>query len=638
MSAAPTDRMDTSCACGARFRVPTSAVGKKAKCPKCGVVFTIQAGEMAQAPSLNANVKLPPKPKPAAPASVEASSGSDADSLLDDLAQMERQAPAVGGSTPAALCVKCGQALAPGAKACMNCGYNSATGKTVRAASARQVKVAKAMSERGRFALGVTLSGVAALVSALIWFTIAKATLSEFGLLAWAVGLACGLGMLKGWGKESPIGGLIAAAMSTGGIVLAKALIFGLIVYASLTGNTDDIKIQRLVVADRLTQQRLEEEGVYDDEEWDKRYDELYPQMEIRAQAMSDGKVREMIQELRDENAGGKALEGETGAKRSRLASFQAQKSATLALAMPLDRSWAETYKKQVLELGSLAEAELDTRIREMEAWEASGKWNDEEYIRAACITELASKELREDTDRFDFSAPVEQRSKIWAEWVEKGTAECQEKSHEERVAFLREIERKDERDGKIGHLALHRAGQRANQAGLPPESDTRDEYYEEEESKLADVDDATLDREIAALDAWEKEHRWNDEQYVHSLVAYHFARVESSERLEPRWEDDDDENDELTDEEWAEVYQAGVRRADSLGPEERLTLAHKIDSGEIWREQMEQESGGQVTAAAVGLFSAFFQSMFQPIDLLFFGLAIFTAYKIGAKGTAEDN
>lgn len=33
------------CACGAKYRFPDSAMGKKAKCKRCGVVFTLEVDE-----------------------------------------------------------------------------------------------------------------------------------------------------------------------------------------------------------------------------------------------------------------------------------------------------------------------------------------------------------------------------------------------------------------------------------------------------------------------------------------------------------------------------------------------------------------------------------------------------------------
>lgn len=639
MSAAPTDRMDTTCACGARFRVPTSAVGKKAKCPKCGVVFTIQAGEMAQAPAPSANIKLPPKPKPAAPASVEASSGSDADSLLDDLAQMERQAPAVGGSTPAALCVKCGQALAPGAKACMNCGYNSATGKTVRAASARQVKVAKAMSEGGRFALGVVLSGIAAIVSAVIWFVIAAATDTEFGLIAWGVGLLCGFAMLKGWGRASGVGGVIAAGMAAFGIVLAKILIFAFVLYAIVSGDTENPLIQRASVAVNMANTKLDEEGVFEDSERRERYQELFPEMLARVTMMSDEKIAERIEEIRAEFAAQSDYSLEAGMKRARLARHAADRRAEQHYLAEDDPRRLDFYREEYRTLRGTPEVDLDAAIFKMEDWLRAGRWEDEEHIRTLCIHRIvrADMEQREAELRAGALSNVELERAAWKGAVAHGEEVCNQQTHEERVADLRGIEWQKQREHYVERLAYHRGERRGDAERLSPGDQTRDEYYEEERSNLANVSDDNLLRDIAALDDWEANSRWEDEDYVHSVLAYHFADMEESERLQARWVDDNYENDVVTEDEWRQIYDEGARRADAVASNDRVALAKQIDSGEIWVGG--KHAAGNEDAPGVAMLAvAFFARMFGLIDLILVGVAVYFAYRVGARGIGDDN
>lgn len=645
MAQDPSERIQSTCRCGARFRVSADAVGKKAKCPKCGESFTIRAPAEVPAPTTpNAGsapltkVGVQPKSRDAAPSKPEAREMMAPDSLLDDLARMEQKAPSIGRSAPPQTCAKCGQILQPGAKVCMGCGYNALTGKVMRSATVRQVQVAEAVSAGKRFALGVVCCGGVALVSAAIWFYIAMATFRESAWIAWLLVLACGWAMLKGWGKASPAGGIIAASISVGGILLAKALIFGFLVYAAITGDTENIHVQRLVVAELLTERQLDQEGIFELSKREKRYDEIHPQSELRVRLMSEEKVREMVQELRDEYAATSAIEDPVGRKRYRLAWHAADRRLEQLFLPEFDPRRQDFVKEEIRRLKELPEAELDAAIAQLEAWEKGGRWDDEAHIRNVCIRGIVTSgmEAREAAIRAGALSNEELERAAWKEALARGESECDQKTHEQRAADLRAVERAVEREEMIGRLAYHRAERRADRAGLPQYDDRREEYYDEEQSNLADIDDESLAQDITALDTWEDAGRWDDESYVRDLVAYHHANVNTQEVMAPRWADDDDDNDELSDEEWQQAYAEGLRKADALSPEERLALATKIDSGEI--DLATETTEDNATAEAIGLLiGAYFAWVLRPFSLLVFALAIASAYKVASSGITQN-
>ncbi len=96
--------------------------------------------------------------------------------------------------------------------------------------------------------LGVVLSGVGALIGAVLWGGVALATGFEIRIIAWAVGLLAGLGMALGYRDgDGTIRGLVAAGMSLFGIVLGKVIILVGVLLPLM--NIEDVDVQREWVA-----------------------------------------------------------------------------------------------------------------------------------------------------------------------------------------------------------------------------------------------------------------------------------------------------------------------------------------------------------------------------------------------------
>ena len=105
------DTISVQCGCGKKLKAPSTAVGKRAKCPACGNVLTIE---------------LPPPP----PAE------DDPLGAMYDLAEAEKAA-STNAAEEGPRCPKCGSELAAGSVLCVNCGYDLRSGKkatTIKAA------------------------------------------------------------------------------------------------------------------------------------------------------------------------------------------------------------------------------------------------------------------------------------------------------------------------------------------------------------------------------------------------------------------------------------------------------------------------------------------------------------------------
>lgn len=278
MSAPPTTIIVT-CSCGAKLKVSSASVGKKAKCPKCQSIVTIAAPRDS-----GVSASLPNTPP---------SGGSD---LLGHLAEHEQQAAATPLPPAGAACPHCGLPVAVNVRVCTACGFDLKKGRLLTTAtasgSAAKEKAAALVKSAGTFMLGTVLSLVGALLGGAVWFLVAWYLNAEVGYVAWGIGFVAGVGMLIGCKDPSAKAGIVAALMSVVGIVAAKAAIFFVIIYIVVTGNTSNIDSQRGFVTVQMAEEILDDKGVSDDAEREKQWESTYAEAEGRVKKMSDEEVR----------------------------------------------------------------------------------------------------------------------------------------------------------------------------------------------------------------------------------------------------------------------------------------------------------------------------------------------------------
>lgn len=228
------EMISVMCSCGKKLKAPASAVGRKAKCPKCNNIVTITA---------------PPPP---------AEDEDDPFGAMYDLAAEGEQQVKVAEAAPR--CPGCARPLAAGAVLCTNCGYDTRKGKSVAPkaaaiaspsapagggtrydpAKAAAAKAALANSSKGGVdkmapqgsyfkGLGACIGGAA--VGGVVWFMIAYFTGYELYIASMLIAVGAGLGMQ--WGHEgySNLGGLTAAGVTLVTLIIARvAVVLALIV------------------------------------------------------------------------------------------------------------------------------------------------------------------------------------------------------------------------------------------------------------------------------------------------------------------------------------------------------------------------------------------------------------------------
>ncbi|HEX3357784.1 MAG TPA: hypothetical protein VHS31_12505 [Tepidisphaeraceae bacterium] len=252
------------CGCGKKLKAPASAVGRKAKCPSCGNVLTIEA---------------PPPPPPAAPEE------DDPFGALYDLAEAEKKAAVTNQVDDSPRCPKCGTSMGSGAVLCVNCGYDlrsksKVTAKPVQAGkpildleSAKTPKKNKdKMAPQGSFMAGLGLSVALGAVGGLIWFLVTWFTDWDFVFLSVLIGALAGAGMKMGQKGFSKLGGWAAMGVTFAIVFLARSAVVVAVLVpmirhsASTLGGSsvsadDDDPDDREQVVDHYADQELKNMG-----------------------------------------------------------------------------------------------------------------------------------------------------------------------------------------------------------------------------------------------------------------------------------------------------------------------------------------------------------------------------------------
>ena len=354
MAEAATSTISVMCSCGKKLKAPASAVGKKAKCPKCGNVLTVK----------------PPPPPPAEDDSLDA---------LYDLAEQGEQHAASQQLAPR--CPSCMREMAPNAVVCTNCGFDTRKGKAVAAVGAPAVAAAPAapaapaiegtrfnpaaaaaleksakrgkpvedkMAPQGPFWKGLVFSGVGAAIGAVVWIGIAYAT-GYWGMLpVLLVGLLAGLGMQRGQEGYSYLGGFAAAGIT---LVIMFVARFAVVVAIAVP------MMERAERAEAAAEARTEEEKeamrMPDFDAYDDRVVDHLFRAEIKAQkanAPAKAAAAPAAKKPADADADADEEEGDAefeAMERQRIAAYQAVEKKLKAMPETEYKAMVAKFDKQ---------------------------------------------------------------------------------------------------------------------------------------------------------------------------------------------------------------------------------------------------------------------------------------------------
>lgn len=486
--------------------------------------------------------------------------------------------------------------------------------------------------------LGITLSALGALVGSTAWFFIVKFTGYELGLIAWAVGGLAGIGMYAGYrGTVSVSTGLIAAVVAVVAILAAKLAIFGFLIYAVLTGDTSDIDVQRQFVTIRMAHEALDEQAVLEkptDEQWESAYAEANDEVA----GMPEEQVVERWQTYRE------ADELYVAASDPRVQSLGFYESNRRAQreGLSYEDERRETYYDQALsKFSKMSDEALDTATVQFDSWQAEGKWLDGEYVTDFLIYYHIDQAWEQ-----RISSPsddTEQRVPTTSEWQEMYTTASDEinvLAPDEQLARARKIEHEQEQQIKWRRLAYHRADRRGDQLGLSYVDTARDQLYDEELAASAKLPEQDVDAAISDLESWQVEGKWSDHEYVREFLIYH--RIDQNLEDRPIDEDEEEVDDDAEAEGWKRQYEDAAAHVDAMSQSDRMQEARRIEAENDRRIQEMMAQFNDVSAEDVmddggGFLKIFTTSMFGLMDLVFLGLAVVTAFRIGGQGLSTE-
>jgi hypothetical protein len=307
--ATPTEQITVRCACGTKLKAPSSAVGRKAKCPKCGAVLTIQPPAAAAAA----------EPEPVAlgdddelgSSSQQPAEEDDLYGLADDPQPAARRGSVavppppppvpMGGPIGAVRPLDAGGGIPMGTPVGLGgVGGLSPYPPPIRTSVQVQNPEAKPV-EGGSFFKGLGLSIALAFVGSLVWFGIAAATHRELGWIALGVGFLAGLGMAMGYGSHNALSGLTASVIAVLAIIVGKLMVFVFVLMPMFDrmADADDPEGARDRVLYHLTDEDLASRGIDTDEPPDREWERSEKTAEKKVDAMSEAEIQQMDEKIR---------------------------------------------------------------------------------------------------------------------------------------------------------------------------------------------------------------------------------------------------------------------------------------------------------------------------------------------------
>lgn len=427
------DRIVVTCPCGARMRVKGEAVGRKVRCPKCNETFRV-----------------------ADPGAVDTEADGEGDfGMMEELAAQADLAPPATPSQPMITCPNCMVKMPADSRMCMSCGYDTTTGKVRKGTTAksadRAAKVKRLAGGAGRLAMGTLFSGIGALIGAGVWIAVALLANLEIGWIAWGVGLLAGYGMRLGRSDAGVKGGIIAASMSLVGIVIAKVVVFGVLIYGMMTGDTANVNLQRAYVAIQMTEEALDERGIWSEADREKTFEKEYERAFAVLENLSDEAIHRRWQQYGDA-----ASEEEENAKVIQLAGHYSTLRAHAAGLSYRDEKQTTLFEEEQARFAALSPEEIETELAALQSWEEGERWSDEPYVRHFLIYERVDGAV--DQWYEENEPPVNEESELdeedfielpeadWREIYTKAAAEVDAMTPEARLAEARKIEADRER------------------------------------------------------------------------------------------------------------------------------------------------------------------------------------------------
>ncbi len=448
------DHIKFRCQCEAKLKVPKSAIGKRVACPKCGFKMTVPGGPAPAAPVAASK----PAPEPQLPEGLPSlEPDKEEDSFLDDLMQLEQSAEAtqqVSFADKQKECPKCKVQLAASAQTCLACGYDLNAPKVKKAkkdkskpraasayAGASHGAVARST---GRLVLGCFLSCVGAMIGAGIWIVVAVFGV-ELGIVAIGIGALAGLGMVIGFGEQTPFAGKISAVIAFLGFLGGKLGIYGILIGLAAAVSLVDIVFQRMFLANYMTKVAMDSSTGIPDHEWDAEWEDRFESISQQVFDMSQEEVTLRYDEI-DKNG---SISLNANADQKRLGGYRAMLESNRRGLFIYGKLRTKIWEDEVAKVMELSNGDLKIALAELDKWEDQGRWDSPDYVTDYLVIHMTTEAMGDSKKPDDFMEyDAAREAAKWKRLYDKNLAEVKDISPEEQLERVKSIVAEEESYG----------------------------------------------------------------------------------------------------------------------------------------------------------------------------------------------
>ncbi len=217
----------------------------------------------------------------------------------------------------------------------------------------------------------------------------------------------------------------------------------------------------------------------------------------------------------------------------------------------------------------------------------------------------------------------------------------------DEQVAELKRYHADRENEVKRLELATFLSQRRAELMGLAYNADRRGHLFTEEKAKLEGTSRKKLEAALAEAKAWEEKGKWQDAKYVRNFLVFEgiddvlgqrAEATETVEQAEAVWE--------TSPSQWQQLWDDADSVVDGLGAEEQVAEAKRAQAENdreeaealaAFAEYQDSSATSKFLSKTPSILEHIIEGMKNPFDLLFLGLAIFSAYGIASGSSSEE-
>lgn len=304
----------------------------------------------------------------------------------------------------------------------------------------------------------------------------------------------------------------------------------------------------------------------------------------------------------------------------ARLAYTDANERTKRAGRCPFDGPYWDDFHEAAARYAALPDAELAAAFEKHREWSRVGRFDDVEWIRESLPYSLLGDIVLKVWDAQE-PLPAPEWAALYAGAAKRAAAlspdeqsrECRRRTYAGQVASL---------DG----------ARRAMERGVAPgDTEARGRIVEAAWTEALDMEEASLAEAFLKTESWNDEGQWNDPGWLRLRLAYLYAEREWRQR-----EGSFTQDEPLPGATWDTCLKEATERAAQV-PEAALAgLVRQVHNDQSLAFRQAKARLGRLALTCMPILAAL--STFDPMDLLFVGLAVVTAYRVATAGKRTRN